>query len=89
VQKKIQRTIAEMLRRYAPQGRFSHLFEALHDALTDLERWTLPAAEEIAAAEADLARPRINREHTEDAAVSAERRPPVPTTTNRASPDTL
>jgi hypothetical protein len=88
VQKKIQRTIAEMLRRHAPQVRFSHLFAALHDALTDLERRTLPEAEEDAAAEADLARPRINREKAKDAAVSAERRPPVPTT-NRPSPDTL
>jgi len=61
VQKKIQRTIAEMRRRHAPQGQFAHLFAALHDALTDLERRTLPAAEEDAP-EADLARPRINRE---------------------------
>jgi hypothetical protein len=45
----------------APQGQFAHLFAALHDALTDLERRTLPAAEEDAP-EADLARPRINRE---------------------------
>ncbi len=74
VQKKIQRTIAEMRRRHAPQGRFARLFAALHDALTDLERKALPAAEEDAAAEADRARPRINREETEDAAVSAKRR---------------
>jgi hypothetical protein len=62
VQKKIQRTIAEMRRRHAPQEQFVHLFAVLHDALTDLERRTLPAAEEDAAAEADRARPRINRE---------------------------
>jgi hypothetical protein len=61
VQKKIQRTIAEMRRRHAPQEQFVHLFAVLHDALTDLERRTLPAAEEDAAAEADRARPRINR----------------------------
>jgi hypothetical protein len=67
VQKKIQRTIAEMRRRHAPQGRFAHLFVALHDALTDLERNTLPAAEEEAAAEADRARPRINRVEVVDA----------------------
>ena len=65
VQKKIRRTIAEMRRRHAPQGRFAHLFAVLHDALTDLERRTLPAAEEDAAAEADRARPRINREEAE------------------------
>ena len=76
VQKKIQRTIAEMRRRHAPQGQFAHLFAALHDALTDLERKTLPATEEDAAAEVDLARPRINREKAEGAAVSGERRPP-------------
>jgi hypothetical protein len=74
VQKKIRRTIAEMRRRHAPQGRFAHLFAALHDALTDLEHKTLPAAKEDAAAEADRARPRINREEAEDAAVSAKRR---------------
>ena len=62
VQKKIQRTIAEMRRRHAPQGQFAHLFAALHDAVTNLERRTLPVAEEDAPAEADLARPRINRE---------------------------
>ena len=46
MQKKIQRTIAEMRRRHAPQERFAHLFAALHDALAGLERKALPVAEE-------------------------------------------
>lgn len=62
MRKKIQRTIAEMRRRHAPQERFAHLFVALHDALTSLERKALLVAEEDAAAETDLAHPRINRE---------------------------
>lgn len=40
----------------------AHLFVALHDALTSLERKALLVAEEDAAAETDLAHPRINRE---------------------------
>jgi hypothetical protein len=64
-----------MRRRHAPQGRFAHLFTALHDALTDLERKTLPAAEEGAAAEAP--RPRINREGGVSWIGSKRRFPPL------------
>jgi hypothetical protein len=69
VQKKIRRTIVEMRRRHAPQQLFAHLFVALHDALTGLERKALPVAEEHAAAETDLTRPRINRDKVAESRV--------------------